>query len=186
MNKQSAASGEGPSQKGMGAQDDQVTVQVKYKGVEKTFAGNVQSVWLSLNRFFNDFLPSFEIAQRLTLSVDLQKLAGECEGIIGFAKEGPCLLVPRSELTDAETLSLLLLAGRVGHELGKVETEAVSKDELQSRLGKDAKIASARLGELVKSQMAVRTPDDKYRITTFGIVQMQREIIPKIKAKMGI
>jgi hypothetical protein len=164
---------------------DQLTVQVRYREVEKTFSGSVESVWLSLNRFFNEFLPSFEVAQRLTLNIDLQNLAKDCEGIIAFAKEGPNLLVPRNMLTDNETLSLLLLAGYLAHQLTNAETDEVSKEELQNRLGKDAKIASTRLGELVKNQTAAKTRDEKYKITTLGLMQMQRDIIPKIKAKTG-
>jgi len=165
---------------------DELTVEVKYKGVEKKFSGNIESVWSSLSRFFNEFLPSFEVAQRLMLSVDLQKLAKDSEGIIAFAKEGPCLLVPRNKLTDNETLSLLLLAAYLAHQLGNAETDAVSKEELQARLGKDTKIASTRLGELVKNQTAAKTPEEKYRITTFGLMQMQNDIIPKIKTKIGV
>lgn len=179
------ASAGGPSQSQRNKERDALTVQVRYKGFEKTFSGSVESVWLSLNRFFTEFLPSFEVAQRLMLNVDLQKLAEDCEGIIAFAKEGPSLLVTRSKLTDNETLSLLLLAGYVGHQLGNVETDAVSKEELQGKLGKDAKIASTRLGELVKNGIVVKTPDEKYRITTFGLRQMQKDIIPKIKARIG-
>jgi len=181
---ESLKSGIGSSRSETGGQGE-VTVQVKYLGVEETFSGSVESVWLSLDRFFNQLLPSFEVARRLTLNVDLQKLAKECEGIISFAKEGPCLLVPRSELPDTETLSLLLLAGYVGHQLGRVERDAVSKEELQARLGKDAKITSTRLGELVKNETVAKTSDERYRITTFGLMQMQRDTIPKIKAKMG-
>jgi hypothetical protein len=31
----------------------------------------------------------------------------------------------------------------------------------------------------------VRTIDEKYKMTTFGLVQMQKDILPKIRAKMG-
>jgi hypothetical protein len=185
LNEESVESGRGSSQSRMGGEEDEVAVQVRYRGVEKTFSGSVESVWLSLNRFFNEFLPSFEVAQRLMLNIDLQKLAKDCEGIIAFAKEGPSLIVPRNKLTDNETLSLLLLAGYIGCQVGNLETDAVSKEELQVRLGKDAKIASARLGELVKNEIAAKTTDEKYRITTFGLMQMQKDVIPKIKAKMG-
>lgn len=185
MDGEYAATAGRPSQSPRGADVEELTVQVRFRGVEKTFSGDAESVWLSVNRFFNEFLPSFEVAQRLMLNVDLQKLAKDCEGIIAFAKEGAYLLVPRNKLTDNETLSLLLLAGYVGHQLGNVETDAVSKEELQGKLGKDAKIASTRLGELVKNEIATKTPDEKYRITTFGLIQMQKDIIPRIKAKMG-
>jgi hypothetical protein len=180
-----AASASGPPQSRSGGDEDGLIVQVRYRGAEKTFSGSVESVWLSLNRFFNDFLPSFEVAQRLVLNVDLQKLVNDCEGIIAFAKEGPCLLVPRNKLTDNDILSLLLLASYLAHQLGNAETEAVSKEELHGKLGKTPKIASTRLGELVKNQIAAKTPDEKYKITTFGLMQMHKDIIPKVKAKWG-
>jgi len=163
-----------------------ITIQIKYENIEKTFTGNPEQVWLAINKFFSEFLPSFEIAQKLTLNVDLQKLAKECEGLIAFSPEGANLLVARDKLTDNETLGLLLLAGYVGYRLGRLESDGVSRDKLQTRLGKDAKIASTRLGELVKSELAVKTPSEKYKITTFGVMQMQKEIIPKIKAKMSL
>jgi hypothetical protein len=163
----------------------QVTVHVKFGDVEQTFTGSVEDVWLSLNRFFGEFLPSFEVAKRLVLSVDLQGLVKACEGLVGFSREGANLLVSKDRLTDNETLLLWLLAGYVGNSLGFVSESAVSKEELQAKLGKSGKIASTRLGELVKSDMVVKTGDDKFRITTFGVVQMQKDVIPKIKAKVG-
>ena len=168
----------------MTEQADRMTIQVKYKSIEKTFSGSLEDVWLSVNRFFAEFLPSFEIANKLTLNVDLQELVRDCENIIALADEGPYLMVPRNRLTDNETLALLLLASYVGYKLDKVGSDAVSKEELQLKLGKDSKITSTRLGELVKSEIAAKTADEKYRITTFGIVQMQKEMLPRIKAKI--
>jgi len=159
-------------------------VQIKYGDVEQTFTGSVEDVWLSLNRFFGEFLPSFEVAKRLVLSVDLEGLVKACEGLIGFSREGANLLVSKDRLTDNETLLLWLLAGYVGFQLGLVGSDAVSKEELQVKLGKSGKIASTRLGELVKSDVVAKVADDKYRITTFGVVQMQKDIIPRIKAKI--
>jgi hypothetical protein len=162
-----------------------VTVQIKYRDVEKTFSGSVEEVWLLVNRFFGEFLPSFEVAKKLILSVDLHGLVKECEGLIGFSKEGASLLVSKDRLTDNETLLLWLLAYHVGHDLGLVGSDCVSKEELQAKLGKSGKIVSTRLGELVKSDVVAKVADDKYRITTFGVVQMQKDIIPKIKAKVS-
>jgi hypothetical protein len=163
----------------------QITVHVRFGDVEQTFTGSVEDVWLSLNRFFGEFLPSFEVAKRLVLSVDLEGLVKDCEGLIAFSKEGANLLVGKDSLTDNERLLLWLLAASVGFGLGLVGSDCVGKEELQARLGKSGKIVSTRLGELVKSNMVAKLADDKYRITTFGIVQMQKDMIPKIKAKMG-
>ena len=61
-----------------------VTVHVKYGGVEQTFSGSAEDVWLSMSKFFNEFLPTFEIADKLVLKVDLQRLLRDCEGIVAF------------------------------------------------------------------------------------------------------
>ena len=161
-----------------------VTVHVRFGDAEQTFSGSVEDVWLSLNRFFWEFLPSFEVAKRLVLSVDLQSLVKECEGLIAFSQEGANLLVSKDKLTDNETLLMWFLACYVGFRLSMLESDGVSREELQAKLGKSGKITSTRLGELVKNDMVVKSADDKYRITTFGIVQMQKDIIPKIKAKI--
>jgi hypothetical protein len=166
-----------------GSKREDITVQVRYKDTQETFSGSIEAVWLSLNKFFKEFLPSFEVASKLTLEVDIQDLAKSCEGIIAFADESSYLLVPRSKLTDNETLNLLLLAKYVGYRLGRFEKHDMSKEELQSKLGKDAKTTSTRVGELVKNGMVEKTPQEKYRITTYGVTQMQTEILPKIKAK---
>ena len=169
----------------MGEGTGRITVHVKFGDVEQTFTGSVEDVWLSINRFFGESLPSFEVAKRLVLSVDLQGLVKACEGLIAFSKEGANLLVTKDRLTDNEALLLWLLAGYVGCSLGLVGNDAVSKEELQAKLGKSGKIASTRLGELVKSDVVAKVADDKYRITTFGVVQMQKDVIPKIKTKIS-
>jgi hypothetical protein len=165
--------------------EEKVTVHVKYGGVEETFSGRVDNVWVSVNRFFSEFIPAFEVSKKLVLTVDLQDLVKACEGIVAFAEEGPHLLVSRSRLTDNETLALVLLAGYVGCRLGLVESDVVSKEELQVGLGKSSKIVSTRLGELVKREIAVKTEDGKYRISIFGVVQMEKDFLPRIRAKIG-
>jgi hypothetical protein len=160
-----------------------VEVHIKYKDLEKTFSAPLEEAWLLLNKFFSEFLPAFEIADKLRLSVDLQGLAKDCESLIAFSEEGANLLVPKSKLTDNETLALWLLAAYLGHKLGMINSDALSKEELQAKLGKSGKITSTRLGELVKSDLVTKTADDRFRISTFGVVQMQKDILPKIKSK---
>ena len=160
-----------------------VEVHIKYKDLEKTFSAPLEETWLLLNKFFSEFLPSFEIANKLQLNVDLQNLAKDCEALIAFSQEGANLLVSKSKLTDNETLSLWLLATYLGHKLGMINSDTVSKEELQAKLGKSGKITSTRLGELVKNDVVTKTADEKFRITTFGVVQMQKESLPKIKTK---
>jgi len=163
-----------------------VHVQVRYNGVEKTFEGTVEETWLLLTKFFGEFVPSFDVARKLCLSIDLQTLAKDCEGLIAFSPEGPSILVPKSKLTDNETLALWLLASYLGHKLNLLAVDTLSKEELQAKLGKTGKITSTRLGELVKIDWVTRTSDENFRITTFGVAQMQKDVIPRIITKTGI
>jgi hypothetical protein len=165
---------------------EKVAVNIKYKDIEKTFSAAPEEAWILLNKFFKEFLPTFEISHKLLLNVDLQKLAEGCEGLIAFSQEGANLMVPKSKLTDNETLLLWLLAGYVGQKLDMTENDAFSKEELQAKLGKSGKITSTRLGELVKGDLVARVADEKYSITTFGVTQMQKDILPKIKAKANL
>ncbi len=162
---------------------EKVEVHIKYKDLDETFSAPLEETWLLLTKIFNDFLPSFEVASKLRLNVDTQTLAKDCEGLIAFSAEGSNLLVSKSKLTDNETLSLWLLASYLGHMLGLMEQDSVSKAELQAKIGKSSKITSTRLGELVKNDLVMKTADDKFKITTFGVILMQKEVIPKIKTK---
>lgn len=163
-----------------------VQVHIKYGNVEETFDGTVEQAWLELNKFFNVFIPQFEVANKLRLSIDTAALARDCEGIIAFSPEGPNVLVPKNKLTDNEALALWLVAAYLGTKLNLLAADGVSKEELQIRLGKSGKITSTRLGELVKMGWATKTGDETFRITTFGVAQMQKDALPRIIAKTGV
>jgi hypothetical protein len=165
---------------------ERVHVQVKYKDLEKTFEGTIEETWLLLGKFFGEFIPSFDVAHKLWLSVDMQALARDCEGLIAFTPEGASILVPKNKLTDNETLALWLLASYLGQKLNLLDSAALSKEELQAKLSKSGKITSTRLGELVKTDWVTKTADEKFVITTFGVSAMQKEVLPRIIAKTGI
>ena len=168
----------------MSSKAEKIQVQIKYKEIEQQFSAEPQEAWLLVNKFFKDFIPSFEIAQKLWLSVDLKQLAQDLGGIVAFSGDGASLLAPKNKLTDNEALSIWLTAQYLGHKLGMVNSDSLSKDDLQTKLGKSGKITSTRLGELAKNGVVQKTDDDKFRITTFGVIQTQKEVIPKIKSKI--
>jgi hypothetical protein len=164
-------------------QQDKISVQVKYNGIEQAFSGPVEQTWLLMNRFLNDIVPKFEIASRLWLSPDLETLAKDLEGIVAYSPEGSNLMLQKNRLTDNEALLLWLLASYLGNRLRLLPTDSLSKEDLQEKLGKSGKITSTRLGELVRTGFISKTSDDKLAITTFGIVQAQKELLPKIRAR---
>jgi hypothetical protein len=168
----------------LNVKSEEIHVQIKYKDVVQQFSAGPQEAWLLLNQFFKEFFPSFEIAQKLWLNVDVAQFARDLNGIIAFSGDGANLLVPKNKLTDNEALLVWLATYYLGHKLGLVNCDSLSKDELQTKLGKSGKITSTRLGELVKNDFAAKTVDEKFRITTFGVMQVQKEVLPRIKSKI--
>ena len=170
----------------MSVKPEKIHVQIKYKDIEQQFSVDPQEAWLMLSQFFKDMIPSFEIAQKLWLKVDLAQLAKDLNGIVTFSGDGSSLLVPKNKLTDNEALLVWLVTYYLGHELGFVGGDSLSKEELQIKVGKSGKITSTRLGELVKDGLVAKTADDSFKITTFGVIQVQKDIIPKIRAKITV
>jgi len=160
-----------------------VTVHIKYHETEQTFTGDVNHVWVSVNRFFSEMIPALQIVRKALLTVDLKSLIEDCKNIIAVAPEGPVLLVSRQKLTDSETLTLHLLATYIGNKLGMSKI-FLTKEELQAALGKNAKITSTRLGELCREGLATKTEDGNYQITTLGIKRFQEETLPEIREKL--
>jgi hypothetical protein len=159
-----------------------VTVHIKYMDTEQSFTGEVNQVWVSVNRFFSEMIPALHIVKKALLTVDLEKLIEDCKNVIAVAPEGPVLLVSKQRLTDSETLTLHLLATYIGNKLG-LSKGFLTKEELQVALGKNAKITGTRLGELCREGYAAKTDEGNYMITTLGIKRFQ-EVLPEIREKL--
>ena len=151
--------------------------------MDQTFTGNADQVWRSINKFFKQTIPALHILEKVLLTVDLENLIEDCKNIIAIAPEGPVLLVSRQKLTDSETISLHLLATYIGYKFGN-DKDYLSKEELQAGLGKNAKITSTRLGELIREGHILKTEEAKYKITTLGIKWFQDEVLPEIREKL--
>ncbi len=160
-----------------------VTVHIKYQETKQTFTGDPDQVWRSINKFFTEMIPTFQTIKKVLLTVDLENLIEDVKNVIALTPEGPVLLVSKQKLTDSETLSLHLIAAFIGNKLGQSK-DAQSKEELQTELGKSAKITSTRLGELIRERLATKTEEGNYRITTLGIKRFQEETLPAIKEKL--
>ena len=158
---------------------------IKYQNFDQTFTGDPDQVLISINRFFSEMVPSLNILKRILLTVDLETLIEDCKSLIAIAPEGPVLLVSRNKLTDNETLTLQLLSAYIDNKLGHSKG-GLTKEELQTGLGKSAKITSTRLGELIRDGYAIKTEDGNYKITTLGIRRFQEEALPEIRQKLKI
>jgi len=162
---------------------DTVTVHIKYQETEQTFTGDANQVWRSINRFFSEMIPALQTVKIALLTVELESLIEDCKNIIAVAPEGPVLLVSKQKLTDSETLTLHLLATYIANKLGQPK-DYLTKEELQAGLGKNPKITSTRLGELIREGLATKTEEGNYKITTLGIKLFQEQALPEIREKL--
>ncbi|UCB59663.1 MAG: hypothetical protein JSW72_05890 [Candidatus Bathyarchaeota archaeon] len=163
-----------------------VAVQVRYKNVEETFKGDVNSVWVSVNRFFGEMIPLLDVVQGVVLTVDLGEVVEAGKGLVAVGEEGPVVLVGKERLTDSECLLLMLLAAWIGGRLGVLSRTWLSRDELRGWLGKSGKIVGTRLGELCREALVKRTEDGGgYRLSAFGIRRLVDFFLPQIRDKIG-
>lgn len=162
-----------------------ITVHLKYKDVEETLTGDVNSVWTSINRFFSQMIPLLDAVQGVVLTVDFEEVVKASKGLVAVAQEGPVVLVSKQKLTDNESLLLMLLAAYIGGRIGVLDEIYLSRDELHERLGKSRKITGTRLGELHREGLVVKTEDNAgFQLSTFGVTQLVEEVLPHIRSKV--
>ena len=166
-------------------QNPTITVHIKYQETEQTFTGDANQVWISINKFFSEMIPFLQTIKKVLLTVELDHLIEDCNKIIAVAPEGPVILVARHKLTDSETLTLRLLSTYIANKLG-YSKDRLSREELQTGIGKNSKITSTRLGELIREGLATKDEEGSYKITTLGINRFQEETLPIIREKLGI
>ena len=162
---------------------EKVNIKIKYKNIEKTLSATPEETWNFLRAFFKDFIPSYKIAEKLRINLDIKKLAKDCEGFFIYSSERPFLIKPNKKLTDNETILLWLLAYHLGTAINATKSENVSKEFLQRKIKKSGKITSTRLNELLHNDLVKKVNDCDYALTDLGIILMQKDFLPKIKFK---
>ncbi len=156
-------------------------LSVKYGDMEVKFTGSEDEVLRALLGFLSKVVPSFELVQGLTLTVDLENLLKQVMGIIAFAKEGVVITIPREKLGEREAILLNLVKAYVGYMLGKSERDSLSIAEILTFTGSKPGTAAARLSEMVDLGNVERVGRGEYRITTLGLKFFLEEALPKIK-----
>lgn len=162
---------------------EKVNIKIKYKNIEKTLSATPEETWSFLRAFFRDFIPSYEIAEKLRINLDIKKLAKDCEGLFIYSSERPFLFKPNKKLTDNETILLWLLAYFLGAAINTTKSENVSKEFFQRKIKKSRKIISTRLNELLHNDLIKKVNDCEYVLTDLGLKLMHKEFLPKIKLK---
>lgn len=164
---------------------EKVRVTVEFNGNRLEFEGPPEEVVKSLIGFLREAYPAYDMARRLTLTVDLEELLKSLEGILAFTPEGPVILPGKDrlerELSVRELILLHLVKAHVGSKLGKLAKDSLSVDELLKATGGKVGAVAGRLSEMVSENYVERMGRAEYRATTYGIKHFLEVVAPKIR-----
>ena len=163
--------------------EDLLELFAKYKDMELRFKGKPDDVVRSLLKFLQQILPTYDLASKLTLTVDLEDLLEKMEGIIAFTPEGPVVTVSKGKLSgERDAILLHLVKTYIGYKTGRLEKDTLATSEITSLTGGKSSTVGARLSELVSAGWVERVGRGEYIITTLGIRNFIDEVLPKIES----
>jgi len=163
------------------SEEGKVEVLVRYRGMEIKLSGTPNEVTKAFLDFMSKMLPAYEIVSRLVMSVDLDSLLRDLEGIIALTPEGIIVTAPKDNIGERELILLHLLKTSVGFQLGRLEEDAISIADILTQTGGKPSTTAARLSELVNLGWVERVGRGTYRLTTFGVKSFQETVLPKLK-----
>jgi len=143
------------------------------------FRGDADQVIDSILRFLSEIYPAFEIVSNLTISIDLEELMRELQGLIGISDEG--LVVLKSDLPADVSIMLCLIGSHISSKIGRVAEETMGTKRIAKLVGKATKTIRNEIPDLMRKGWIERVGRGEYRATTMGIVQFQKQILPSLK-----
>ncbi|RLI23982.1 MAG: hypothetical protein DRO52_06195 [Candidatus Hecatellales archaeon] len=163
-----------------------IKIHVEFGENRLDFEGSPEEAVRALLAFLQNAYPAYEMARRLTLTVDLEELLKSLEGVLAFTPEGPVILAGRERLERGlsirELILLHLVKAYVGFRLGKLPRESLSVDELLKATGGKVGAVAGRLSEMVSEELIERLGRAEYKITTYGVKHFLESILPKVRS----
>ncbi len=164
------------------SEEGRVEVFVRYRGMEVKLSGGPEEVVRAFLEFMEKIVPGLELVSGLVLTVDLERLLKELQGVVAITDEGVILTCPREGIGEREAILLHLVKANVGFLLSKLKGDSLSIADILTLTGGKPSTTAARLSELVDLGWVERVGRGEYRITTFGIKSFQDTVLPKLKA----
>lgn len=160
--------------------DENVEVLIKFRDIEKKIVGDVDTVARELYAFFSGILPPFDLATKISLSVDTQEFLESCQGIFAFTPEGVAVIGGVEPLSDRELVLLHLARTRFGFLTKTYQTDTVRIGDLIERTKSGAGTIAGRLSELCSEGLAERMGKGEYRATTVGLNHFLTVVASKV------
>lgn len=160
---------------------DKLEVTLRYGEIEKTISGNSDEVLRELITFLSEVLPTFQLASKLSLTVDIDELLTSLVGVMAVTPEGVVVTAATDKLTDKEIMLLHLLKMKVAYLTGKAPSETLRSSDLVVFSNRTPGTVAGRLSELCAENLVQRIGKGEYRITTLGIQRFSEDVLTKLK-----
>jgi len=160
-----------------------VKMHVEFGEARADFEGPPEEVIRAIMKFLESVYPTFSILKNLSLTVDIEQLAKNSVGIIGFGSEGAVITIPKerlSKLSIRELIALHLVKAYLARALGKSDRDFQSVDELLTAIGGRIGAMAGRLSEMVDEGLVSRVGRGEYKITTYGLKHYLEQMLSKI------
>ncbi|MEM2739662.1 MAG: hypothetical protein QXQ29_02545 [Candidatus Bathyarchaeia archaeon] len=164
----------------------EIEVMVRKDNLQIEFKGSIDDVIRCLLKFISEIHPTWFLASKLTLKVDLVEVFEAMTGILAVGSEGPTVIVDRSRLTDIESIWLSLAKAWVAYQIGLSDDDTVTSKDIQRNTGVKPSTISARLSELANQRYLDKPRRGAYRLTSLGLKKLIEDIIPNIKSRVGV
>ncbi len=148
---------------------EKVKVVIRCGETVVEFEGGHEEVWRSINKFFSETYPALEIVRKLTGAIDVTELARKLEDFVEF-RDGRIIIM--KEMDAKRRILLCLAAAYVGRRLGLFDKEDLAPKEIAAYTGLDERVARARLSELRKSGLVVKTDEGLYSFASNSIGEL--------------
>mgnify|MGYP000026368323 CR=1 FL=1 len=146
-----------------------IRVSIKHDETEVEFEGGYEEVWKSINRYFSETYPALETIKALTGLTDVADLAEKLKGLVEF-REGRIIIL--GELEAKRKILLCLAAAYVGKALGLFEKDKLTPKEIAAYTGLDERVTRARLSELRRAGLVIRSEEGLYGFTSTSLNEL--------------
>ncbi len=163
--------------------DRNVEVLIRFRDVEKKIVGDVDTVGRELYAFFSSILPAFDLASKISLTIDTQKFLESCQGVFAVTPEGVAAIGGVEALSDRELVLFHLARAHFGFLTKSYQIDTARIGDLIERTKSGAGTIAGRLSELCSEGLAERMGKGEYRATTVGLDHFLTTVATKVKTE---
>lgn len=166
----------------MSSDENRVSVTVTHDGTTVEFGGPPETVLRSINDFLLKEIPTLNLARKISVSYSTSELIQMFQDYVKMTPEGPRVWVGDKKISDKDFISLQLVACKIGHDAGRVNSEWLTLTEVQNITNLNPKSISSRLSELTKQGSMEKETGEygvRFKITTQGIYRLSESLSKK-------